>query len=142
MTTIDVETLRRWLEEGRPVTVLDVRPAAERAEWAIPGSLHVDAYDALQAHDPSALADVDVPSDEPVVTVCAAGKTSQIAAEQLAARGVEVVSLEGGMKAWSLAWNIAEVPVQASDVQIIQVRRTGKGCLSYLIGAGEEAMVI
>ena len=45
MRTIDVETLRTWLEERRPVTVLDVRPAAERAEWAIPGSLHVDAYE-------------------------------------------------------------------------------------------------
>jgi glyoxylase-like metal-dependent hydrolase (beta-lactamase superfamily II)/rhodanese-related sulfurtransferase len=142
MLTIDVETLRAWLEEGRSVTVLDVRPAVERAEWAIPGSIHVDAYDALRAHNPAALADVDVPSDIPVVTVCAAGKTSQIAAEQLAARGVEACSLDGGMKAWSLAWNTAEVPVHASDVRIIQVRRTGKGCLSYFIGAEEEAMVI
>jgi hypothetical protein len=32
MRTIDVETLRAWLEEGRPVTVLDIRPMAERAE--------------------------------------------------------------------------------------------------------------
>src|SRR5713226_912889 len=82
MMTIDVETLRVWLEEGRPVTILDVRPTAEWAEWAIPGSIHMDAYDALRAHDPAALADVDAPSDGPVVTVCAAGKTSQIAAEQ------------------------------------------------------------
>src|SRR5207247_9789801 len=128
------ETLRTWLEEGRPVTVLDVRPAAERQEWAIPGSIHVDAYDALLAHDPAALAVVDVPSDGPVVTVCAAGKTSLIAAEQLAARGVEALSLEGGMKAWSLAWNAAEVPIPGSSVRVIQVRRTGKGCRSYLIG--------
>jgi glyoxylase-like metal-dependent hydrolase (beta-lactamase superfamily II)/rhodanese-related sulfurtransferase len=142
MKTTSVETLRAWLEEGRPVTILDVRPTAERAVWAIPGSIHVDAYDALKARDPAALANVDVPSDEPVVTVCAAGKTSLIAAEQLAARGVEVSSLDGGMKAWSLAWNTAEVPVHASAVKIIQVRRTGKGCLSYLIGAGKEAMVI
>ncbi len=142
MKTIDVETLRTWLEERRPITVLDVRPTAERAEWAIPGSLHVDAYDALKAHDPAALAEVDVPSDGPVVTVCAAGKTSLIAAEQLAARGVEALSLEGGMQAWSLAWNAAEVPIPASAVRVIQVRRTGKGCLSYLIGADEEAVVI
>jgi glyoxylase-like metal-dependent hydrolase (beta-lactamase superfamily II)/rhodanese-related sulfurtransferase len=142
MLTIDVETLRAWLEEGRPVTVLDVRPTVERAEWASPGSIHIDAYDALKARDPAALAAVNVPSDILVVTVCAAGKTSRIAAEQLAARGVEACSLDGGMKAWSLAWNTAEVPVHASDVRIIQVRRTGKGCLSYLIGAGEEAMVI
>ncbi len=142
MKTISVETLRAWLEEGYPVTILDVRPTAERAEWAIPGSIHVDAYDALKAHDPAALADLDVPSDGPVVTVCAAGKTSQIAASQLQARGVQALSLDGGMKAWSLAWNTAEVPVHASGVRIIQVRRTGKGCLSYLIGAGEEAIVI
>jgi glyoxylase-like metal-dependent hydrolase (beta-lactamase superfamily II) len=142
MRTVDVETLRTWLEEGRPVTVLDVRPVDERAEWAIPGSLHVNAYDALKAHDPAALANVDVSSDQPVVTVCAAGRTSLIAAEQLTARGVDALSLEGGMKAWSLAWNTAEVPIPESSVQVIQVRRTGKGCLSYLIGAGAEAIVI
>ncbi len=142
MMTIDVETLRAWLEEGRPVTVLDVRPTAERAEWAIPGSIHVNAYDALRAHDPAVLADVDAPSDGPVVTVCAAGKTSQIAAEQLAARGIEALSLEGGMKAWSLAWNVAEVSLAGDAVRVFQVRRTGKGCLSYLIGAKDEALVI
>src|SRR5437660_489072 len=142
MQTISVETLRAWLEEGQPVAILDVRPTAERAEWAIPGSLHVDAYDALKAHDPAALAAVDVPSDQPVVTVCAAGKTSQIAAEQLAARGVPALSLVGGMKAWSLAWNTAEVPLENRSARVIQVRRTGKGCLSYLISAGEEAFVI
>lgn len=30
METIPVEMLREWLAEGRPVTILDVRPAAER----------------------------------------------------------------------------------------------------------------
>src|SRR5258708_15744769 len=46
------------------------------------------------------------------------------------------------MKGWSLGWNTAEVLVPANDVRVIQVRRTGKGCLSYLIGAKDEAMVI
>lgn len=142
MQTIAVETLRSWLDEGRPVSIVDVRPQAERAEWAIPGSLHIDAYEALKAHDPAALAALDLPADRPVVTVCAAGKTSQIAAEQLAARGQEVFSLEGGMQAWSLAWNAAEVPLARSPFQVIQLRRTGKGCLSYLIGAAGEAIVI
>ena len=44
MRTIDAETLRRWLDEGLPVTVLDVRRGMYRAEWSIPGSIHVDAY--------------------------------------------------------------------------------------------------
>jgi glyoxylase-like metal-dependent hydrolase (beta-lactamase superfamily II)/rhodanese-related sulfurtransferase len=142
MKTISVETLRIWLEEERPVTILDVRPTAEWTEWAIPGSIHIDAYDALKAHDPAALADVDVPSDGLVVTVCAGGKTSQTAAEQLAARGLQALSLDGGMKAWSLAWNIAEVPGAGDTVHVFQVRRTGKGCLSYLLGAKDEALVI
>jgi glyoxylase-like metal-dependent hydrolase (beta-lactamase superfamily II) len=143
MEPIDVETLRTWLEEGRPVTILDVRPAEERVEWAIPGSIHlVDAYRALNAHEQGALDAVDVADETPVVTVCGAGRTSQLAADALAARGVKACSLAGGMKAWSLAWNTAEVPGLEGGTRVIQVRRTGKGCLSYLIGKGSEAVVI
>jgi rhodanese-related sulfurtransferase len=46
---IDAKTLMGMLERGEPVTVLDVRKAEDRAEWQIPGSVHVDAYDALKA---------------------------------------------------------------------------------------------
>jgi glyoxylase-like metal-dependent hydrolase (beta-lactamase superfamily II)/rhodanese-related sulfurtransferase len=134
--TVDVRTLREWLEHGEPVTVLDVRTGEERAEWAIPGSVHADAY------DPDALRGVELPENGPVVTVCGTGKTSMVAAEQLRSRGVEAVSLEGGMKSWSLAWNTAEVPIEGSEAGVIQVRRTGKGCLSYLIGSAGEAAVI
>ncbi|HSM55802.1 MAG TPA: MBL fold metallo-hydrolase [Candidatus Sulfomarinibacteraceae bacterium] len=140
--TINRATLQKMLDEGAPLTVLDVRPAEERAEWAIPGSKHVDIYEALKAGDPDALASVDVPSDRPVVTVCGAGKTSLVAAEQLRARGVRAASLEGGMRAWSLAWNTAEVPVPDSTARVLQVRRTGKGCLSYLIAANGAAAVV
>ncbi len=142
MNTIDVATLQQWLGEGRPVLVLDVRPPADRAEWAIPQSQHADVYAALKAGDPAALADLDLPRDTPIVTVCGAGKISLVAAEQLAARGYTTYSLEGGMQAWSLAWNHAEVPSPDSNSQVVQVRRTGKGCLSYLIGSGREAAVI
>lgn len=142
MSTISVETLRTWLEEHRDVLVLDVRPSSDYQEWAIPGSLHVDAYEALKRHDSQALADLHLDASRPVVTVCGVGKTSQIATEQLAARGVQAYTLEGGMKAWSLAWNTASIVIAGSAVQVIQVRRTGKGCLSYVIGADKEAFVI
>lgn len=142
MLTIAVETLRAWLAEGRPVTMLDVRPAAERDEWSIPGSIHIDAYDALKANNPQALDGVILPENEPVVTICGAGKTSLTAARQLQARGIHALSLEGGMQAWSLAWNSAEVPLPGSGARVIQVRRTGKGCLSYLIGSEGLAAVV
>ena len=122
--------------------MLDVRPAAERAEWVIPGSVHADAYDALRRGDPTALADFHPTNSDRVVTVCAAGKTSMLAAERLRARGLDAVSLEGGMRAWSLAWNTAELPCPGSSARIVQVRRTGKGCLSYLIGSNDDAAVI
>lgn len=139
---IDVVELRAMLEHHEPVTVLDIRKTEERAEWAIPGSRHIDAYEALKAGEPDALADADLPRDAPVVTVCGAGQVSLVAMEQLQARGYDAWSLRGGMKAWSLAWNGAEVPLQESDSEVLQVRRTGKGCLSYLIGSLGEAAVI
>jgi glyoxylase-like metal-dependent hydrolase (beta-lactamase superfamily II)/rhodanese-related sulfurtransferase len=139
---IDVDELRTMLESGQPVTVLDVRTAADRAEWAIPGSLHVDAYEALKAGDPNVLAGVDLPAARPVVTVCGAGKMSKVAAELLRGRGLDARSLIGGMKAWSLAWNSAEITLPTPSARVIQVRRTGKGCLSYLIGDAGEAAVI
>ncbi len=46
------------------------------------------------------------------------------------------------MKAWSLAWNIAELSIPGSSAEVLQIRRTGKGCLSYLIGSGGEAIVV
>ncbi len=141
--TIEVEALQEMLDQGQAVTVLDIRHSSDRAEWAIPDSMHIDAYDALKAHDPNALAGVALPADRPVVAICNAGVTSLIAAEQLRARGLQALSLVGGMQAWSLAWNSAEVPLpDDSAARVIQIRRTGKGCLSYLIGSNGVAAVV
>ena len=140
--TVSMDTLRDWFDHGRPVTVLDVRPSEQYAEWAIPGSVHIDAYEALKAHDPGALSGLRLPQDRPVVTVCAMGRTSAIAAQQLRERGFEALSLAGGMKAWSCAWNTAELTLEGGSVRVIQVRRTGKGCLSYVIGSRGQATVI
>ena len=141
-TSIDLKSLREMLERGVPVTVLDVRTEDQRTEWRIPGSVHFDAYGALKAKDPNAMTGAVLPEGQPVVTVCAVGVSSAVAAEQLRDRGLEAYTLEGGMKAWSMAWNTAEVRVAGTDALAIQVRRTGKGCLSYLIGSRGEAAVI
>jgi len=68
-TDINIETLREMLNQGQPVTVLDVRHANEWAEWAIPGSVNADVYDALKANDPTAMAGVALPAGRSVVTV-------------------------------------------------------------------------
>lgn len=136
----DAETLRRWLDEKRPVTVVDIRTDEDRQQWSIPGSMHINAYEALKAGGPGALAHADLPPDRLIVTVCNMGKMSERAADELSRRGLNAVSLAGGMKAWSLSWNTAEVPV--THAVVTQIRRAGKGCLSYLLSAGRDAVVI
>ena len=140
--TIDVATLSRRLRHAETPTIVDVRPLAERAEWFIPGSLHFDAYERLKADAPDALDGLALAATNTVVTVCAAGRMSLRAAALLRGRGINAISLAGGMQAWSFAWNSANVPLADSVAQVIQVRRTGKGCLSYLIGHGDEALVV
>jgi rhodanese-related sulfurtransferase len=63
------DTLQEMLERDEPVTILDVRLTGEFEEWAIPGSIHLDAYKALKAKDPEAMAELSLPTDRPVVTI-------------------------------------------------------------------------
>jgi glyoxylase-like metal-dependent hydrolase (beta-lactamase superfamily II) len=138
---ITTSTLQNWLEHKENVVVLDIRAKEQREEWQIPGSMYVDAYKRLNANDLSVLDDIAIPQGTTVVTVCAAGKTSNIAANELRKKGIDAYSLDGGMKAWSMAWNKAEIKL-SNDIQLIQVRRTGKGCLSYIIASKDLALII
>ncbi|MBN8718472.1 MAG: MBL fold metallo-hydrolase [Sediminibacterium magnilacihabitans] len=137
---ISSNTLRNWLETGKEVSILDIRPIQERAEWFIPGSIYYNAYDKLKANNPNALQGLHLDRTLPVVTICAGGKTSMIAASLLQKQGFEAYSLQGGMKGWSLSWNTAMLSFP--DFEVIQIRRTGKGCLSYLIASNNEAIIV
>lgn len=139
---ISVEDLQWLLSKKNPVFILDVRPQEQRQEWRIAESIHKDAYGPLNQGDQTVLDDVSIPENIPIVTVCAAGKTSFKAAEILAQKGYQAYSLEGGMKAWNYAWNTAEAVFPSSFTTIIQVRRVAKGCLSYVVGSGNEAIVV
>ncbi|MEQ8473905.1 MAG: MBL fold metallo-hydrolase [Marinoscillum sp.] len=63
-----------------------------------------------------------------------------IAAQLLHKSGYDSYNLQGGMKAWSMSWNTGSVSFD--HFELIQFRRTGKGCLSYMIVSGQEAMVL
>ena len=135
---ISVGELQELLAAGRPVTVLDVRSPSD-VDWEIPGSIHVDAYGDLQSGRLGPLGELNLPPG-PVVTVCGVGRTAAIATDLIRANGVDALTLDGGMRAWSLAWNVAEATV--SGFKVVQVRRTGKGCLSYIVESRSEAVVI
>lgn len=113
--------------------VLDVREPDEFAEWSIPTATNVPLAE-LPRHL------TEVPRDREVVVTCAEGGRSSRAAEVLAAAGVTVANLRGGMGAWAKVYDW--VTLEVGDVRIVQVRRRGKGCLSYVVGVGGEAFVV
>ncbi|MFJ6617681.1 rhodanese-like domain-containing protein [Kitasatospora sp. NPDC091335] len=78
--------------------LLDVREAAEFTVGHAPGALHQPLI--------ALVAGVPLPpeaADRTVLAVCRSGNRSQRAAELLAQRGIEVLNVAGGMRAWALA---------------------------------------
>jgi glyoxylase-like metal-dependent hydrolase (beta-lactamase superfamily II) len=126
------ELASRLGTEDEPV-VVDVREPDEFTAWSIPGALNVPLAE-LIARMPT------LPLDRELVTVCRSGNRSTRAAVTLANSARQVANLTGGMLAWALVYDSALVDL--GDVQVLQVRRRGKGCLSYLVVAGDQAFVV
>jgi glyoxylase-like metal-dependent hydrolase (beta-lactamase superfamily II) len=130
---LSVEELAGVLGSAQEPYLLDVRQPDEVAAWSIPGVVNIPLGEL-----PQRLA--ELPDGRRIVTVCASGNRSSQAALLLGARGYGVANLSGGMKAWAHLYDTAVVDV--AGIEVVQVRRRGKGCLSYLVGAGDEAFVI
>lgn len=84
-----VEAMRLTNESG--AILLDVREDDEWSAGHAPGAIHrpLGSLD-VSAYDPTVQ----------VVAVCRSGKRSAVAAGQLAAAGITVYNLAGGMQAW------------------------------------------
>ncbi|MBK8633824.1 MAG: MBL fold metallo-hydrolase [Saprospiraceae bacterium] len=137
---INWKTLANWIDEKKSITILDIRPQNERDEWFIPESQYHNAYEKLKTGNLDALNDFEFDQGTPIITICAKGRLSLFAAEILSNKGAEAYSLEGGMNAWNSAYDTQEIVFD--QFKIIQVRRIAKGCLSYVIGSGKEAIVV
>jgi rhodanese-related sulfurtransferase len=98
---ISSATLKSWLETGKKVSIVDIRPGSQRPESPISGSIHIDVYDKLKQNDSSAFDNLYLDKLIPVVTFCGGGKASIIAAEMLALKGYDAFSLEGGLSEWN-----------------------------------------
>ena len=92
LPVVRVTDLERLLAEG--AELIDVRERNERDEGYIAGSRNIP-YRLL------ALAGADIPTDRPVVTICATGARAAIAASVLAARGIDARPVvDGGVRDW------------------------------------------
>lgn len=93
--SITVQTLRRWLEEGRSFSLLDVREAWELEICRLPGTLAIPLNSL-----PGRVDELD--STVPLVVICHHGIRSLHAVNWLRANGVaEAINLSGGIDAWA-----------------------------------------
>jgi rhodanese-related sulfurtransferase len=82
------------IENG--AVLIDVRDPGEWAAGHAPQALHVPLGRLLSGDTPET-------DGRPIITVCRSGSRSSQAAAALAARGLEVTNLSGGMNAWQRA---------------------------------------
>jgi glyoxylase-like metal-dependent hydrolase (beta-lactamase superfamily II)/rhodanese-related sulfurtransferase len=82
-----------------------------------------------------------LPSDLPILAVCAKGDTSEFVAQGLRRLGYASANLKGGMKAWGEHYATRAL-VEGHDLAIYQVSRPARGCLSYIVASAGKAIVI
>jgi glyoxylase-like metal-dependent hydrolase (beta-lactamase superfamily II)/rhodanese-related sulfurtransferase len=136
--TITPATLASRLVAGEPIIVLDVR------EDAGPG---IDAPGASTRNIPAARV-MDDPAavvrehGGPIAVVCNRGQTARPVAEALRAHGADAAALEGGLRGWIALLRALPVDIGVDGLEVRQVQRPGRGCLSYLLATRGRALVV
>jgi glyoxylase-like metal-dependent hydrolase (beta-lactamase superfamily II) len=138
------ELFERLVTRGEALPILDVRNEDEFAAWKIEGSrplsyLNLPYFAFID--EPERSAERVAQAGDAWIAVCAKGDSSAFVAEILRERGTRAVNLTGGMEAWG---NL-HVPVRVAGsggFELWQINRYGKGCLSYVILAAGQAVVV
>ena len=99
-----------------------------------------EMLDSVVAYVERDLAD-QLPSDLPILAVCAKGDTSEFVAQGLRRLGYASANLKGGMKAWGEHYATRAL-VEGPELAIYQVGRPARGCLSYVVASAGKAIVI
>lgn len=140
---IEPEDLKKKIDNDENIFLLDVRTPQEYEAWRISYDKYVNPklipVDRLFVSDPILLK--EIPKDKEIVTVCAHGNRSLIAANILNQLGYNVKSVKGGMAGWNKVYDTAEIPVpKEAPFKIWQIRRISKGCMGYIISSKEEKL--
>ncbi len=88
---IDIEALEGHLEAGAPL--IDVRETDEYTDGHVAGAVLIPLQTVPDSLD-------QIPDDQPVFVICAAGSRSARAVQFLRAQGVDATNVAGGTKAW------------------------------------------
>jgi glyoxylase-like metal-dependent hydrolase (beta-lactamase superfamily II) len=131
--TITAAELVVLLDDDPLLHLLDVREPDEVADWQIPHVHNIPLGQLESRVD-------EVPRDRHIVVICAKGERALRGAEILAGHAVASRVLDGGMSAWASTFD--RVSGDFGGATVVQLRRRGKGCLSYVVGAGTSCVVI
>jgi glyoxylase-like metal-dependent hydrolase (beta-lactamase superfamily II) len=142
---IEPAQLKRQIDGGESVTILDTRMANDFEEWHIEGE-NVEIANVPYFHflEDEVAEDVleQVPEGDPVVVLCAKGGASEYAAGKLAEAGRDVVHLEEGMNGWARIYERKPVTRYDGPGDLYQYQRPSSGCLGYLLVSDGEAAVV
>ncbi len=143
--TVAPDTLKRRIDAGEDVTLLDARMQSDYEEWHIDGetveSINVPYFEFLEDEiDEDVLA--EIPDNREVTVLCAKGGASEFVAGTLAEDGYDVNHLEDGMNGWARIYERVEVSEYNGAGTLYQYQRPSSGCLGYLVVDGDEAAVI
>ena len=129
------------LRERADVVVLDTRDRESYATWRISGARRLRNVPETELATSAGDLLAGIPADARVRVICHAGIGSLRVAASLGGAFAEVLSVEGGMIGWSRVLRAEPVAVDA-PFEVVQLRREARGCLSYLVIAGGEALVV
>ena len=143
--SIEPDALKKRIDSGDDVTLLDARMMSDYEEWRIDGenveSINIPYFEFLdETIDDDILA--SIPEDEHITVLCAKGGASEYVAGALADRGYDVNHLEEGMNGWASIYEAHEVTDYDGAGTLLQYQRPSSGCLGYLIYDDGEAAVI
>lgn len=135
--------LHAEVSESKDLFILDLRNKDEFKQWKVEGkkpipTLNLPYFDFV---DDEAGSMARLPRDQEITLVCATGNASEYIAEILEANGFRTRNVEGGMAKWSILYDHKPV-IATPDFALMQVNRVAKGCLSYLLVSGGEALVV
>ena len=96
MEHIDVIELKKWIDAGKQITLLDIREKFEVDYCKLPDAIHIPMHEI-----PSRIDALD--EDATIVVYCHTGVRSQYVCQYLLDQGYrKVLNLLGGIHDWSL----------------------------------------
>jgi glyoxylase-like metal-dependent hydrolase (beta-lactamase superfamily II) len=137
--TITPDNLADRLAAGRRTVVLDVRAGDD-------AGIDAPAADVRRVAADEAIAQADTLAAElapDTVVACQRGISAIRVADALSAAGLAAPQvLDGGLRGWLAVLRAVPVDTGIDGLTVLQVQRPGRGCLSYLVAAGGEALVV